>query len=108
MARAMTPRFHLENAMRGSIAVVVVGSSVPVFAAKRGRCWTAGKEKWLDTVKARIAELGYVVRAIKSEGGYYEISAVDFNGAHVELHVNAKTGMLVESGARRGVRSQDA
>lgn len=101
----MMPGFQLEKRMRGSIAVVVVGSSVPVFASKRGRCWTAGKEKWLDTVKARIAELGYVVRAIKSEGGYYEISAVDFNGARIELHVNAKTGALVEPGLRREFRS---
>jgi len=92
--------------MRGSIAVVVVGSAVPVFASKRGRCWTAGKEKWLDTVKARIAELGYVVSAIKSKGGYYEITAVDFNGARVGLHVNPRTGTLVELGSRREDRPE--
>lgn len=91
--------------MRGSIAVVVDGSAVPAFASERGRCWTAGKEKWLDTVKARIAELGYVVRAIKSEGGYYEIKAVDFNGARIELHLNPRTGTLVELGPRREDRS---
>jgi hypothetical protein len=101
----MTPGFHMEKRMRGSIAVVVVGSAVPVFASKRGRCWTAAREKWLDTVKTRIAELGYVVRAIEWEGGYYEIKAVDFNGAHIELHVNPKTGTLVELGSRRVDRS---
>jgi len=94
--------------MRGSIAVVVVGSAVPVFASERGRCWTAAKEKWLDTVKARIAELGYVVRDIKSEGGHYEIKAVDLDGAGVELRLNRKTGTLVELGSRRGDRSRDA
>ena len=86
--------------MRGSIAVVVVGSAVPVFASERRRCWTAAKGKWLDTVKARIAELGYVVRAIKLEGDYCKVKAVDFNGARVELHVNPKTGTLVELGSR--------
>ena len=94
--------------MRGSTAVVVVGSAVPVFASERGRCWTAAKEKWLDTVKARIAELGYVVRDIKSEGGHYEIKAIDFNGARIELRVNAKTGMLVELGSRREDQSRGA
>jgi len=94
--------------MRGSTAVVVVGSAVPVFASERGRCWTAAKEKWLDTVKARIAELGYVVRDIKSEGGHYEIKAIDFAGARIELRVNAKTGMLVELGSRREDRSREA
>jgi hypothetical protein len=84
--------------MRGSIAVVVVGSAVPVFASERRRCWTAAKGKWLDTVKARIAELGYVVRAIKAEGDCYEIKAVDLNGARIELRVNPKTGTLVELG----------
>jgi hypothetical protein len=87
--------------MLGSIAVVVVGSAVPVCASERGRCWTAAKEKWLDTVKARIAELGYVIRAIKSDDGCYEINALDLNGKRIELHVNPKTGMLVELGTRR-------
>jgi len=94
--------------MHGSIAVVVVASAVPVIASERGRCWTAAKEKWLDAVKARIAEQGYVVRSIKSEGGYYEIRAVDFNGTRVELHVNPRTGTLVELGSRREGRSQEA
>jgi len=91
--------------MRGSIAVVVVGSAVPVFASERRRCWTAAKGKWLDTVKARIAERGYVVRAIKSEGDNCEIKAVDFDGARIELHVNPKTGSLVECGSQREDRS---
>jgi len=94
--------------MRDSTAVVVVGSAVPVFGSERGRCWTAAKEKWLDTVKARIGELGYFVRDIKTEGGHYEIKAVDFNGAHIELHLNPKTGTLVELGSRHGDRSREA
>ena len=91
--------------MLGSIAVVVVGSAVPVRASERGRCWTAAKDKWLDTVKARIAERGYVVRAIKSAGGHYEIKAIDLDGARVELQVNPNTGTLVELGPRREDRS---
>jgi hypothetical protein len=94
--------------MLGSIAVVVVGSAVPVFAAERGRCWTAAKDKWLDTVKARMAERGYVVRAITLDGGYYEIQAVDFDGARIELHVNPKTGTLVELGSRHEGQSREA
>ena len=91
-----------------SVAVVVIGSAVPVFAPERGRCWTAAREKWLDTVKARIAELGYDFRAIESEGGSYEIKAVDVNGAGVELQVNSETGTLVEPGSRREDRSRQA
>ena len=94
--------------MRGSIGVVVVGSAVPGFASGRGRCWTAAKEKWMDTVKARITELGYVVRDIKSEGGNYEINAIDVNGAHIVIHVNPRTGTLVELGSRREDRSREA
>ena len=58
----------------------------------------AAKEKWLDTVKARIAERGYAVRAIKSAGGHYEIKAVDLDGTRVELQVNPKTGGISEAG----------
>lgn len=91
--------------MLGSIAVLVVGSAVPVYASERGRCWTAAKDKWLDTVKARIAEHGYVVRAIKSTGDHYEIKAVDFDGARVEIRVNSKSGTLVELVPEREDRS---
>jgi hypothetical protein len=73
--------------MRCSIALltlgVTIGSAVPAFASEHARCDVVAREKWLamEIVKARLTELGYDVRAIKSESGCDKVKAVDKKGA---------------------------
>ncbi len=60
--------------MKRTMAAVIVGPTieppVSVFASAHERCGTTATENWLTTnaVKAGMAEQGYEVRAVKSEG----------------------------------------
>jgi hypothetical protein len=76
-----------ETAMRRAIALltlgVAIGSADPAFASEHARCSVVLKEKWLamEIVKARLTELGFDVRGIKSETGCDKIKSVDKKGA---------------------------
>jgi len=92
--------------MKRTIAALMFGlataASVPTLASEQARCGTVPKEKWLtsETVKARMAEQGYEVRAIKAERGCFEVKATDKNGARVEIFVNPETGAPLQPDAR--------
>jgi hypothetical protein len=58
----------------------------------------AATGKWLseETIKTKLAELGYAVREIESEDGRYEVTATDKQGARIELYVNPVTGEILK------------
>ena len=94
--------------MRCFIAVLTVGvafgSAVPAFASEHTRCSMVRKEKVLamEIVKARLTELGFDVRAIRSDGGCYKVKAVDKKDERLRP---SRTGMPVASDAGREQRS---
>jgi Peptidase propeptide and YPEB domain len=96
--------------MKRTMATVIVGptigSSASVFAPERGRCGTAAKANWrtMEAVKARTAEPGCEVSAIKAERGCFGMKAVD-NGVRLEPGVNLKAGISLKPEARREGRS---
>jgi hypothetical protein len=62
-----------------------------------GKYYGSGKVKWLSPAKAKAkaSQLGYDVRRIKRDSGYYEIYAFDKNGHAVELYLHPTTGKLI-------------
>ena len=88
--------------MRCSIAVLILGvafgSAVPAFASEHTRCSMVLEEKVIamEIVKARLTELGFDVRAIKSDDGCHKVKAVDGKG---ERLLQSRTGMPVASDA---------
>jgi hypothetical protein len=94
--------------MRRSIALltlgVAIGSAVPAFASEHARCGMVPKEKLLamEIVKARLTELGFDVRGIKSDDGCYKVRAVDKKDESLR---QSPAGMPVASDARREDRS---
>jgi hypothetical protein len=90
--------------MRCSIAVltlgVAFGSAVPAFASEHTRCSLVRKEKVLamEIVKARLTELGFDVRAIKSDDGCYKVKAFDRKDERLP---QSRTRMPVASDAGR-------
>lgn len=94
--------------MRCSIAVltlgVAFGSAVPAFASEHTRCSLVPKEKVLamEVVKAKLTELGFDVRAVKSDDGCRKVKAVDKKD---ERPHRSPTGMPVASDAGRVERS---
>jgi hypothetical protein len=94
--------------MRCSIALLTLGvangSAVPAFASEHARCDVVAREKWLamEIVKARLTELGFDVRDIKSDDGCYKVRAVDKKD---ERPRQSRTGMPVASDEPRDDRS---
>ncbi len=86
--------------MRRSIALLIlgvaIGSAAPALASEHATCSVVLKEKWLamEIVKARLTELGYDVRAIKSESGCNKVKAVDKKGAHLRQSPNEEAGRV--------------
>ncbi|MBZ0217021.1 MAG: PepSY domain-containing protein [Fimbriimonadaceae bacterium] len=50
-----------------------------------------------EEAKVKARELGYDVRRVKSEGGCFEVYAIDQNGARVEIYMNPVTGAIVKT-----------
>ena len=71
-----------------SLAVVAAG---PAFAA--GKCSKAPKDKWQtkSTLEKKLADEGFKVRQIKTEGGCYEVYATDKSGKRANMAYNAET-----------------
>ena len=92
----------MNRTIAALIFALTVGTSASALASEQARCGTVPKEKWLtsETVKARMAEQGYEVRAIKAERGCFEVKATDKNGARVEIYVNPETGAPLQPDAR--------
>ena len=94
--------------MRCSIAVLILGvafgSAVPAFASEHTRCSLVPREKVIamEIVKAKLTELGFDVRAIKSDDGCHKVKAVDQNDERLP---QSPTEMPVTSDAGPAERS---
>jgi hypothetical protein len=67
--------------------------------AEGAKCTSESKEKWLseDSMKAKVAELGYTYKIFKvTSGNCYEIYGQDRDGARIEIYFNPITGEIVE------------
>ena len=67
----------------------------------------AATGQWLsgETIKTKLAQLGYTVREIESEDGRYEVKATDKQDARIELYVNPVTGEILKPEEERKERS---
>ena len=94
--------------MRCSIAVltlgVAFGFAVPASASEHTRCSLVPKEKVLamEIVKARLTELGFDVRAVKSDEGCRKVKAVNKKDERLR---QSPTGIPVATDAGREERS---
>jgi hypothetical protein len=71
-----------------SLAVLAAG---PALAA--GQCSKSPKDKWQtkSTLEKKLADEGFKVRQIKTEGGCYEVYATDKSGKRANMAYNAET-----------------
>ena len=71
-----------------SLAVLAAG---PALAA--GPCSKSPKDKWQTktTLEKKLADEGFKVRQIKTEGGCYEVYATDKSGKRANMAYNAET-----------------
>jgi len=53
--------------------------------------------KWMSaqTARKKATRLGYRVRRVERDDGYYEVDAYDKNGRRVELYLHPTTGRLI-------------
>ena len=77
---------------RLSLAALVAVLTTPVMAAD-ATCSKAPASKFqtTKTLRARLSHEGLTVRRIKTEGGCYEVYAVNKAGKKVNLAFNAET-----------------
>jgi hypothetical protein len=77
-----------------SLAAVVAG---PAFAA--GQCSKSPRDKWQSkaTLEKKLADEGFKVRQIKTEGGCYEVYATDKTGKRANMAYNAETLVKLEN-----------
>ena len=80
-----------------TLAAIAAVTTGPAFAASM--CSTAPMSKWQSkaTLTAQLKKDGLTVRRIKSEGGCYEVYAVDTKGKKVNVAYNAETLKKVSS-----------
>ncbi len=57
----------------------------------------SGNIKWMGAraARAKASRLGYKVRRVERDDGYYEIDAYDKRGRRVELYLHPTTGRLI-------------
>jgi hypothetical protein len=84
--------------MRALMAIVALAlcSGTAVAGPK---CTDEAKAKWMseDSMKAKIAQLGYSYRVFKvTAGNCYEIYGQDKAGKRVEVYFHPVTGEIVE------------
>lgn len=74
-----------------ALPVLTVLAAGPALAATP--CSTAPKSAWKpqSTLKAQLESEGLKVRQIKTEGGCYEVYAMDAHGKRVNAAYNAQT-----------------
>lgn len=74
-----------------TLTAVALMATGPAFAATM--CTKAPKSKWQSTkvLKSHLAKEGLKVRRIKTEGGCYEVYAIDAKGKKVNAAYNAET-----------------
>ncbi len=62
-----------------------------------GKYYGSGTTGWMspDEAGAKVAQMGYDVRRIKRDDGYYEIYAFDKNGMKVEIYLHPVSGKII-------------
>lgn len=80
-----------------SLAALAIVIAAPAMAGTA--CSTAGAAKFQPeaVLKKQLAGEGLTVRKIKTEGGCYEVYAVDKSGKKVNVAFNAETLQKVEN-----------
>lgn len=70
-------------------------------AAASGDDVSCGQDKgqWMskEQVSAKVTEMGYNVRRVKTEDGCYELYVLDKDGNKSELYMNPVTGDIVKT-----------
>ncbi len=63
-----------------------------------GKYYGSGNAGWMspDQVRAKLTGMGYDVRRIKRDDGYYEIYAFDQNGMKVEIYLHPVSGQVIK------------
>jgi hypothetical protein len=74
-----------------ALAVFTIAAAGPALAA--GTCSTAPKSMWRakSALETRLRADGFKVRRIKTEGGCYEVYAIDKDGKRANMAFNAET-----------------
>ena len=84
-----------------SVTLAVAAFALALPAAATGddvKCGnTSGEWMSTDAAEAKVAEMGYEVRRVKSEDSCYEVYAVGKDGQMVEIYMNPVTGDIVKT-----------
>lgn len=86
-----------------TLTAVALMATGPAFAGTQ--CTKAPRSQWQSkaALKKHLKAEGLTVRRIKTEGGCYEVYAVDKKGKHVNAAFNAKTlGKVANAEAGEG------
>lgn len=88
-------------------AIVIMSSILTLFTATAAlassndddkKYYSSGNIEWMsiDNAKANARKLGYEVRYIERDDGYYEIKAIDKNGRSVEIYMHPSSGKIIK------------
>ena len=73
------------------VLAVALATAGPALA--ESQCSKSPKDKWQTktTLEKKLADEGFKVRQIKTEGGCYEVYATDKSGKRANMAFNAET-----------------
>lgn len=81
-------------------AALLAASTLPALASshdedeyRRG----SGPQMSVEEITAKVSAMGYEVREVEKDDGYYEVYATDKNGVRVELKLDPATGDTVKT-----------